>query len=107
MPNRSDRDARLVPAHACAPLPGHLCRWLLVPLIALLLQTFTIMGQTISRNELPGADMVIRPGTPGLSSTDFSDRHLAVLEGEKAVAAILPELKAKLEKLRGEWKTIP
>lgn len=68
-----------------------------------LLQTFTIMGQTISRNELPGADMVIRPGTPGLSSTDFSDRHLAVLEGEKAVAAILPELKAKLEKLRREW----
>ena len=67
-----------------------------------LLQTFTIMGQAISRNELPDADMVIRPSTPGLSSTDFNDKHLAVLEGEKAVAAILPELKAKLEKLREE-----
>lgn len=65
-----------------------------------LMQTFTIMGQTISRNELPGADMVIRPGIDGLSSTDMKDRHRAVLEGEKAVAAILPELKARLEKLR-------
>lgn len=65
-----------------------------------LLQTFTIMGQAIIRNELPDADMVIRPGTPGLSSTDFTDKHLAVLEGEKAVAAILPELKARLAKLR-------
>lgn len=65
-----------------------------------LLQTFTIMGQTISRNELLNADIVIRPDTLELSSTDFNGRHLAVLEGEKAVAAILPELKAKLTKLR-------
>lgn len=65
-----------------------------------LMQTFTIMGQSISRNELPEADTVIRPNTAGLSSTDMKDRHRAVLEGEKAVAAILPELKARLEKLR-------
>ncbi|MBI5659430.1 MAG: patatin-like phospholipase family protein [Nitrosomonadales bacterium] len=65
-----------------------------------LMQTFTIMGQTISRNEMPGADMVIRPNIDGLSSTDMKDRHRAVLEGEKAVARILPELKARLEKLR-------
>ncbi len=64
-----------------------------------LMQTFTIMGQTINRNELPGADMVIRPLTLGINSTDFNGRHLAVLEGEKAVAAILPDLKAKLAKL--------
>jgi NTE family protein len=63
-----------------------------------MLQTFNIMGQTISRNELPDADVVIRPVTPGISSTDFKGRHIAVLEGEKAVAAILPELKEKLAK---------
>lgn len=65
-----------------------------------MLQTFTIMGQTISRNELSEADIVIRPKTDGLSSTDMKDRHRAVLEGEKAVAAILQELKAKLGKLQ-------
>jgi NTE family protein len=66
--------------------------------IEVMLQTFNIMGQSISRNELPEADIVIRPVTPGISSTDFKDRHMAVLEGEKAVAAILPELKEKLAK---------
>ncbi|HUX91970.1 MAG TPA: patatin-like phospholipase family protein [Gallionellaceae bacterium] len=67
-----------------------------------LLQTFNIMGQTISRTELPTADIVISPLTPGISSTDFKDRHLAVLQGEKAVAAILSELKEKLAKKNEE-----
>jgi NTE family protein len=65
-----------------------------------MLQTFTIMAQTIARRELPEADIVIRPNTLELSATDFQGRHLAVLEGEKAVAAMLPGLKAKLAKLR-------
>lgn len=64
-----------------------------------LMQTFTIMGQTINRSELPNADIVIRPATSGINSTDFNGRHLAVLEGEKSVAAILPDLKARLAKL--------
>jgi len=62
-------------------------------------QTFTIFGQTINRYELPKADIVIRPVTYGIPATDMSGRNKAVLEGEKAVAAILPDLKAKLEKL--------
>ncbi len=66
--------------------------------VEIMLQTFNIMGQSISRNELPEADIVIRPDTPGISGTDFKDRHMAVLQGEKAVAAILPELKEKLAK---------
>jgi len=69
-------------------------------MINIMLQTFAIMAQTISRNELPEADIVIRPNTLQMRATDFQDRHLAVMEGEKAVAALLPELKAKLAKLR-------
>jgi NTE family protein len=65
-----------------------------------LLQTFAIMGHAISRHELEDADVVIRPKTAAVSSTDFEDRHLAILEGEKAAAAIMPELKAKLAKAR-------
>ena len=61
-----------------------------------LLQTFTIMSRVIARNELADADVVIRPNMSGLSATDFQDRNLAVLEGEKAAAAALPEIKAKL-----------
>lgn len=68
--------------------------------LSVLLQTFSIMGQTISRHETPDADTIVRPITTDLSSTDFSARHKAVLEGEKAAAAIMAELKNKLEKRR-------
>ncbi len=66
-----------------------------------LLQTFAIMGHAISQHELKDADLVIRPRTAAVSSTDFEDRHLAILEGEKAAAAVMPELKARLARLRG------
>jgi len=65
-----------------------------------LLQTFDIMSQTINRYELANADVVIRPVTREIAQGNLDDRHLAILQGEKAVAAILPELKDKLEKLR-------
>ncbi len=65
-----------------------------------LLQTFAIMGHAISTHELKDADVVVRPKTAAISSTDFEGRHLAILEGEKAAAAIMPELKAKLAKAR-------
>jgi NTE family protein len=64
-----------------------------------LMQTFTIMGQTINRHELPKADVVIRPDTSQIGTADFRTRHLAVLEGEKAASAAMAELKAKLERL--------
>ncbi len=66
----------------------------------ILLQTFAIMGHAISRHELEDADVVIRPRTAAVSSTDFEGRHLAILEGEKAAAAVMPELKARLAKAR-------
>lgn len=65
----------------------------------ILWQTFNIFGQTLNRHDQSSADIIIRPVTAGLPSADTSGRNKAVLEGEKAVAAILPELKAKLEKL--------
>jgi NTE family protein len=68
--------------------------------IDVLLQTFAIMGQSISKYELAEADIVIRPLTAEIKSTDFQARHLAVLEGEKAVAAVLPDLRARLARFR-------
>jgi NTE family protein len=59
-----------------------------------LLRTFTIMGTSIGRLEMADADLVIRPATPDVDSVDFDGRHAAILAGEKAAAALLPELKA-------------
>jgi NTE family protein len=72
----------------------------LVGTLDVLLQTFAIMGHTISMHELEDADVVIRPKTSAVSSTSFEDRHLAILEGEQAAAAIMPDLKAKLARAR-------
>lgn len=65
-----------------------------------LLQAVTIMGKTISQYETAEADVVIRPVTTGLPSTDLTGRHRAVLEGEKAAALVMSELKEKLERKR-------
>jgi NTE family protein len=62
----------------------------------ILMQAVTIMGQTITRLELPLADVVIRPNVAQLNVVDFATRHNAVLEGEKAAALQMPALKAKL-----------
>lgn len=65
-----------------------------------LLQTVTIMGQSISRQELPEADVVIRPVTADLPSANFQSRHRAILEGERAATAAIPEIKARLVRPR-------
>ena len=68
--------------------------------VDVLLQTFAIMGRSISRYETTEADVVIRPVTAELPATDFAGRHRAVLEGEKAAAAIMADIKDKLARLR-------
>ncbi|MBI4995536.1 MAG: patatin-like phospholipase family protein [Rhodocyclales bacterium] len=66
----------------------------------ILMQTFTIMGKTIGQYETVEADVVIRPVISGIPATDLSGRHRAVLEGEKAAALVMAELKDKLERRR-------
>jgi NTE family protein len=62
-----------------------------------LMQTFTIMGQTIKAYELDKyADIVIRPNLAAMSGSDFGQRNAAILAGEEAVAKIMPELQRKL-----------
>lgn len=65
-------------------------------LAAILWQTTTIMGGIIGANELKGADIVIRPKLRYVKSWDFAARHDAMLEGEKAALAALPNIKQKL-----------
>ncbi|MEI7430615.1 MAG: patatin-like phospholipase family protein [Betaproteobacteria bacterium] len=67
----------------------------------ILLQTFTIMGQNLARYELKEADIVIRPQVSGVGSTDFQARHDAILEGEKAAQAALPQIREAIRKASG------
>ncbi|WP_321947734.1 patatin-like phospholipase family protein [Burkholderia cenocepacia] len=70
--------------------------------IEMLLQTFTIMGQTIKTYELDKyADVVIRPNLAAMGGSDFNQRNAAILAGEEAVARIMPELQRKLAAARG------
>jgi NTE family protein len=66
--------------------------------LEILLQTVTIMGQSLSRYEQKEADIVIRPQVGGVGSADFQARHDAILEGEKAVQLALPQIREMLKK---------
>ena len=66
-----------------------------------LMQTFTIMGQSIKNYELEKyADIVIRPNLNAMASSDFTQRNAAILAGEEAAAKIFPELERKLAAAR-------
>jgi len=64
--------------------------------VDVMLQTFAIMGQSIASYELSEADIVIRPDTGRIRSTAFEDRHLAIIEGEKAGLAAIAAIKQKI-----------
>jgi NTE family protein len=68
------------------------------------MQSVIIMYSKISQNQLSRADIVIRPKVSHISSTDFSKRHEAVLEGERAAQEAMPAINKALDKLRAEGR---
>lgn len=62
-----------------------------------LMQTFSIMGQRLNHFELREADIVITPNLGNMGSADFNNRNLAILAGEQAAAAAMPQIRAKLK----------
>ena len=68
--------------------------------LEVLLQTFSIMGQRLNHYELKDADVVIQPALGKMGGNDFAGRNLAIMAGEQAAAAMMPQIKAKLEKAR-------
>jgi NTE family protein len=64
--------------------------------VDVMMQTFTIMGQTMNEQILREADVVITPALGTMGSADFNGRNLAVLAGEQAAANVMTQLKAKL-----------
>ena len=63
-------------------------------------QSINIMGQKLGAAELARADIVIRPGVGAIGPADFEQRNRAIMLGEKAALAAMPQIKAKLAALR-------
>jgi NTE family protein len=59
-------------------------------------QSITIMGQKLGEQELARADIVIRPKVGTIGPTDFDQKNVAILEGERATLAAIPAIRAKI-----------
>ncbi len=65
-----------------------------------LFKTVGIMYSELERSDASSADILIRPRVGNIGSGDFSKRDLAILEGEQAAQAAMPEIMKKLNALR-------
>ena len=62
-----------------------------------LMQTFAIMGKRLNDLQLKDADIVIQPALGKMGGNDFAARNMAILAGEQAAAAAMPQIKARLK----------
>jgi NTE family protein len=69
-----------------------------------ILQSIDIMYAKISMYQLKNADVVIRPKVGYIGSAELEKRHEAILEGEKAAQAALPQIQLIIDKLRKEGR---
>ena len=69
-----------------------------------ILKSIDIMYGKISLAQIAKADIVITPNVGFVGSSDFTKRHEAILEGEKAALAALPKINAILGRLRQEGR---
>lgn len=66
-------------------------------IIPMLIQTFQIMGEELNRYQANLADVAIRPQLGDIDQAAFHRAREAVIKGEEAAAAKIPEIRAKLE----------
>ena len=67
-------------------------------MLKVLLQTFSIMGKSISQLEMAQAEVVVRPALPDVGSAEFTARKKSIEAGRAAMKLALPALKAALAK---------
>ncbi|TAG25814.1 MAG: patatin-like phospholipase family protein [Burkholderiales bacterium] len=65
--------------------------------VAVLLQTFAIMGKSINEYALQGADIVVRPELVGVKGGDFTSKRRSIDSGKLAMQRLMPQLKAAIE----------
>lgn len=69
-------------------------------LLGIVNQAISIMGQKLGEQELARADVVIRPRVGNIGPTEFEQRNQAIIEGEKAALAALPQIRARIAQLQ-------
>ena len=72
--------------------------------IETLLQSINIMYSKLAAIQLARADVVIRPKVGHIGSADFTKRHDAVIEGEKATLEAMPRILEIISQLRLEGR---
>jgi len=72
--------------------------------IETILQSISIMHSKLSATQLAKADVVIKPKVGFIGSSDFTKRHEATLEGEKATLEALPKIQEIVNRLRLEGR---
>jgi len=72
--------------------------------IETILQSINIMYSKLGFIQLSKADVVIRPKVGHIGSADFSKKHEAILEGEKAAIEALPQIMKIINQLREEGR---
>jgi len=72
--------------------------------IETILKSVDIMYAKISELQLPRADLVIKPNVGHIGSGDFTKKHEAIMEGEKAAMVVMPAIQAMIAKLRQEGR---
>jgi NTE family protein len=72
--------------------------------IETILQSINIMYSKLGAIQLAKADVVIKPKVGHISSADFSKKHEAILEGEKATIEALPQIMEIITQLRQEGR---
>lgn len=71
-----------------------------IGMLGIVNQSIAIMGQRLGEQELARADIIIRPKVLDIGASDFSQRGKAILEGEKAAMAAMPQIRAKIEQIQ-------
>jgi NTE family protein len=73
--------------------------------IATILQSVNIMYSKLSDIQTARADIVIRPKVGYIGSAEFEKRNEAIMEGEKAAIAFLPEIQKIIKNFRQAQRT--
>ncbi|HOX16340.1 MAG TPA: patatin-like phospholipase family protein [Smithellaceae bacterium] len=69
-----------------------------------IIQAVEIMHNKMSIIQLKNADVVIKPKVGNIGSSDFTKRHEAIMEGEKAAAEAIPAINQIISRLRREGR---
>lgn len=65
-------------------------------------QSLAIMGHKLGQAELARADVTVRPQVLDMGPADFAQRARAIVEGEKAALAVIPQLREKVAQLQAQ-----